>query len=98
MVAPPRTEQVNFNSLKPQRKEALATIDWQARLLGLRVEAIEERPKRLSVDMHVTVTGAEESIVSFCKAAGGIRAQDPKRGRFRRSMGTIIEVILNNWR
>ena len=84
---------MTFNSLKLQRREALATIDSQASLHGLRIDAIEERPRRLSVDVQVKVTGDEQSIVSFCRAAGGIRDRDPKRGRVRRWIGAVIEAI-----
>jgi hypothetical protein len=95
-AAAPRTEQVKFNALKVQRKEALATVMRLAEARELRIDSIEDQPRRLSVDMQVTVTGDADNIVSFCQATGGIREQDPPR-RLRRWIGAIIDGTAGSW-
>jgi hypothetical protein len=83
-----------FDALKLQKREALATIQRQAELHELRVNAIEERPNRLNVDLSVSVTGDNDSIAAFAKAAGGRRDQ-PMRPLQR--VGRIVDGILNGW-
>jgi hypothetical protein len=93
-AVPPRTEHVTFNPLKLQRKEALATVARLAELHEVRIDSIEERPRRVSVDMHVTVSGHAKNIESFCKAAGGTREG---QSTVRRRIGAVIDGVLTTW-
>ena len=68
----------------------------QAELHELRVDSVEERPRRLSVDIHMTVTGDADSLASFCAATGGIRAPGRPR-RVRQWIGEIIDGALTYW-
>jgi hypothetical protein len=92
----PRTERVLFNPLKLQRQAALATVQRVAARQGLRIDSVDERPRRLSVDVRVTVTGVEDSIKAFAEEAGGRREGDPPH-TLRRWAGGIVEGILANW-
>jgi hypothetical protein len=89
----PRTEQITFNALKLQKKEALAAIQRLAELHELQVNTIEERPNRLSVDLSVSVTGDNDNIAAFAKAAGGTRDQDQPMRALRRWIGAIIDGV-----
>jgi hypothetical protein len=89
-------ELITFNVLRPQRGEGLATIMRQAELHELRVDAVKERPRRLSVEIHATVTGNADRLASFCTATGGIRAHDRPR-RVRQWIGGIIDGALTYW-
>ena len=95
-----QTDEVIFNPLKRQRREALATVGEWADACELRIDAIEERPKRLSVDMCVRVTGNPENIDAFCRETGGRRLHEPAH-TFRRWVGGIsgelIQGILAHW-
>jgi hypothetical protein len=77
------TERIIFNLLKPQHADGLATIMRQAELHELRVDSVEERRRRLSVDIHMTATG-------------GKRATGPPR-RVRQWIGEIIDGALTYW-
>lgn len=94
MTEPAETavEDVLFNVLKPQRREAIATIETSAEAWRVRIERIEERPKRLTVDMSVRVTGSPEKIASFSKETGGRRSHDPPR-TLRRWVGGLLDEI-----
>jgi hypothetical protein len=90
------TERIIFNLLKPQHADGLATIMRQAELHELRVDSVEERRRRLSVDIHMTVTGDADRLASFCTATGGKRATGPPR-RVRQWIGEIIDGALTYW-
>jgi hypothetical protein len=90
------TELITFNVLKPERADGLATIMRQAELHELRVDCVEERPRRLSVDIHMTVTGDADSLASFCTATGGRVALGPPQ-RVRQWLGGIIDGALTYW-
>ena len=90
------TELITFNVVKSQRAEGLATIMRQAELHELRVNSVKERPRRLSVDIQVTVTGDADSLAGFCTATGGIRAPGPPR-RVRQWIGGVIDGALTYW-
>jgi hypothetical protein len=90
------TELITFNVLRPQRGEGLATIMRHAELHELRVDSIAEHPRRLSVEIHATVTGDADSLASFCTATGGRRGHDPPR-RLRQSIGGIIDGAVTYW-
>jgi hypothetical protein len=88
-----QTDEVMFNPLRRQRQEALATVSRWAEACDVRVDAVQERPKRLTIDMRVQVTGRPENIISFCQETGGRRPQDPPRN-VRRWIGDIVKGIL----
>jgi hypothetical protein len=90
-AAPPRTEHITVNPLKLQRREALATLAMLAELHEVRIDSIEERPRRMSVDMHVTVSGDPKQIESFCKAIGGTR--EGQRRTLREWIGAVIDAF-----
>src|SRR5260370_5611855 len=92
----PRTERVLFNPLKHQRQEALATAERVAARQGLRIDSVDERPRRLSVDMRVTVTGDEDSIKALADEAGGRREADPPH-TLRRGGRGVVGGIPANW-
>jgi hypothetical protein len=85
------TELVSFCPLKIERQEALKLIERLANEHGLRIDAIDERPKRLSIEMLVTVTGDHESIVRFKETATGhhARERDPADGLLDVAIGVL---------
>lgn len=50
-----QVDDILFNALKHERQKALASIKGWAEACDLQVDGIEERPKRLSVDLRVRV-------------------------------------------
>lgn len=90
-----QVEDVLFNVLKRQRQEALATMGRWAEACEVQIDGIEERPRRLSVDMRVRVTGNPESIATFCKETGGRRRQDPPH-TVRHCIRGIIDGLTNS--
>src|SRR5437016_5340383 len=93
-AASTRTDGVTFSPLKFERREALAKINRVAELRGVRIASIEERPRRLSVDILVIVTGDANDVASFCKL--GHREGDPPR-TVRGWVGAVIDALFANW-
>ena len=91
-----RTERVSLNALKLQRDDARATITRLADDHDVRIDSIEERAKRFSLDVDVTVTGDPDHIGAFCKAAGGIPAHESPSARLRRRVRTIVNAALDS--
>lgn len=89
--AEPRTEAILFNPLKFQRNEALEHIVLVARSLGVQVESIEERKRRLSIDVRVTVTAEPSTIRAFKDAVVGreIVPQGPADGLISVGVGLL---------
>ena len=90
------TERIRLSPWRFHRREALALINNLAGQHELEVDRVEEQPRRLSVDLFVTVRGDPRNIDSFCKAAGGRREREAPR-RLRRVIGAAIEGVLSNW-
>jgi hypothetical protein len=90
-VTPERTDQICFSPLKFERKRALELIRGEAGRHSLRVESVNERRRRLTIEVQVTVTGASEDILSFCKTTGGTAKHDP-RSRVRRWIDAASNV------
>ena len=91
-----RTERVSLNALKFQRDDALRTVAKLAEEHGVRIDSIEERPRSVNVDLDITVTGGQDQIASFCRAAGGIPAHESASARLRRRVRTVAKVVLDS--
>jgi len=90
-----RTERVSVNALKFQREDALRSITRIAEECGVRIDAVDERTRGVSVDIDVTVTGGSDQIASFCRAAGATPEHESSSARLRRRVRAVVNAILD---
>jgi hypothetical protein len=90
------TERICFSPLRLQRAEALALIQRLAERHSVQIDAVDEQPRLVSVDLRVTVSAAQRDIEAFAREAGGRREGDPPR-TIRRWAGELIAGVSSNW-
>jgi hypothetical protein len=83
------TQTVTFLAQTTNLSTARESVDNIARILDLHVERVEERPRRLSREIKVTVTGAPKNVAEFRTQMAALTYRPP-------GVHTPLDPILND--